>query len=542
MPHSVTVPQFGQTVVEATVVRWNKQEGDIVVKGDILFEIETDKAVLEVESFFEGTLLKVLVAEGETVPVQTIAGFIGTPGEEIPDVPKPELIAKSASAENAAPAKKKAAKPAPVAAPVRSNRFAISPRAKKLARDSAIDAKRIAGTGPGGRVVERDVTAYLEKENYGQLRISPSAKALACAKSVNILDVEGTGPDGKIVTADVRAVYLRQRQMASRAYKAALASGAVYPVIQPVETVAPAATLPSMRPKAGADLLQTCNIVYAESHGAGLTMDCFMPRDGGNGLALIYVVSERWRSSRETLNLYLGMGFFDVLCSQGFTVFALCTGSSHLFTAADMAKHVHAGIRYIKAHAADYAIDPTRLGITGCSAGGHIGSLAALDPQPAERGGEATDLRAAGFFFPPADLVALGAARFQADAPEEEAFPGNLLFRGGLDGQSEDAIQARLAELSPALRIPEKPLPYMLIHGTADPVVPPQQSKDFAAALRAAGGEAELLIKEGGIHPWPDMRPEIAQLGTWFQEKLGELARIQRTLEDNPSWKSLILL
>ena len=145
MAHSVTVPQFGQTVEEATVVRWNKKVGDAVVKGDVLFEIETDKAVLEVESFFEGTLLKILVGEGETVPVQTIACFIGKAGEAIPDVPKP---APKPVPKAAAPAK--AAVPAPAAmqaapqpmqsaaatavalAPAEAPHFKISPRAAKL--------------------------------------------------------------------------------------------------------------------------------------------------------------------------------------------------------------------------------------------------------------------------------------------------------------------------------------------------------------------------------------------------------------------------
>ncbi len=69
MAQPITMPKFGQTVEEATIVRWLKKEGDPVKKGEVLFEIETDKAVLETESFVEGTLLKIVVAAGETVPV-----------------------------------------------------------------------------------------------------------------------------------------------------------------------------------------------------------------------------------------------------------------------------------------------------------------------------------------------------------------------------------------------------------------------------------------------------------------------------------------
>jgi len=71
MAEPIIMPKPGQTMEEATLVKWHKQEGDVVKKGDVLFEIETDKAVLEVESFQEGSLLKILVKEGETVPAET---------------------------------------------------------------------------------------------------------------------------------------------------------------------------------------------------------------------------------------------------------------------------------------------------------------------------------------------------------------------------------------------------------------------------------------------------------------------------------------
>ena len=89
MAQTVIFPKLGQTMEEGSIVKWLKQEGDAVAKGDILFEIETDKANLEVESFFEGTLLKILVREGTVVPVNTVVGFVGTPGEKLPEVAPP---------------------------------------------------------------------------------------------------------------------------------------------------------------------------------------------------------------------------------------------------------------------------------------------------------------------------------------------------------------------------------------------------------------------------------------------------------------------
>ena len=82
----IFMPQLGQTVEESTLVRWLKKEGDNVKIGDILFELETDKAVLESESFHNGTLLKIEVNENEQVPVKTVVGFVGDKGDKLPDI------------------------------------------------------------------------------------------------------------------------------------------------------------------------------------------------------------------------------------------------------------------------------------------------------------------------------------------------------------------------------------------------------------------------------------------------------------------------
>ena len=83
MVQPITMPKFGQTVTECKIVRWLKAVNDPIAKGDILFEIETDKATLEVESFQTGTLLKIIAADGETAPVQTVVAFDGDPGEPV---------------------------------------------------------------------------------------------------------------------------------------------------------------------------------------------------------------------------------------------------------------------------------------------------------------------------------------------------------------------------------------------------------------------------------------------------------------------------
>ena len=180
MPHPLAMPKPGQFTEECTILRWLKKVGDPVAKGDILFEIETDKSNMEVESFFDGTLLKIIVPEGGTAPVQAIVGFVGQPGEAVPEVvpppPKPTaapatpLASPAAPPKTAAPVAPGTSAPAPAApsAPVPGApaQLRISPRARRLARESAVNPNHIPGSGPNGRIVEKDVRGYMAAKGY----------------------------------------------------------------------------------------------------------------------------------------------------------------------------------------------------------------------------------------------------------------------------------------------------------------------------------------------------------------------------------------
>jgi pyruvate dehydrogenase E2 component (dihydrolipoamide acetyltransferase) len=238
MATPIIMPKFGQMTEEGSIVSWLKKEGDRVAKGDILFTIETDKSVMDVESFEEGTLLKILVPQGVSVPVQSIVGYMGKPGEAVPAAPAPASPAvpspaptpqagppsagawKAATARSApveAPARVQTPPPAPVSAPARGPaRLNISPRAAALARDCVIDPSGITGTGPEGRIVEKDVRAYLDARRYGQLRITPTAKELAAQEKLDILSIEGTGEAGRITAEDVRRAAAQRPKAMSR--------------------------------------------------------------------------------------------------------------------------------------------------------------------------------------------------------------------------------------------------------------------------------------------------------------------------------------
>jgi pyruvate dehydrogenase E2 component (dihydrolipoamide acetyltransferase) len=223
----IIMPKFGQMTEESAIVEWLKKEGDAVAKGDTLFTVETDKSVMEVESFEEGTLLKIAVQPGVSVPVQSIVGFLGKPGEAIPEAAASAPLApqKAGPAPTAMPVASAATPlPAiPVSAPVSAPSvaisaapalFRISPRAAALARDCVIDPACIKGSGPGGRVVEKDVKAYLDAKGYGQLRVSPAAKRLAAKEKLDLLAIQGTDQSGRIGITDVeRAMAERPRPM-----------------------------------------------------------------------------------------------------------------------------------------------------------------------------------------------------------------------------------------------------------------------------------------------------------------------------------------
>ena len=241
MATQVPIPKLGQSEETVSIVKWHKAEGDTVAKGDVLFEVETDKAVLEVESQFEGTLLKVVIPEGKEVPVMSIAAVLGDPGEDIPVIeqPKPAAAEKPAEKPAPAPASKKptaeakkatpapaqaatptaAPQPAPTSAPAQAtkpNWHPVSPRAKKFGADYLINLDQITGTGPNGRVVERDVKAYLDEIDYASRKITPAAKTIAQQIGLSITELSATGKSGRITVADVKKAEAEQPKPMSK--------------------------------------------------------------------------------------------------------------------------------------------------------------------------------------------------------------------------------------------------------------------------------------------------------------------------------------
>ena len=190
----VVMPQLGNSVESCIIVEWMIAEGDTVAVDQTLASIETDKSTMEVPSTAEGTVLKLLWEEGDEVPVKDPLIIVGDPGEDISGlVPGGESASESAEA-TAAPEQGAAApeQAAPAFATERAT-GAVSPRARALAASSGVDASAIAeGSGPHGRVIERDVAAA----------IAAGPTLTSAARAAGVSATEGTGIGGRVSVAD----------------------------------------------------------------------------------------------------------------------------------------------------------------------------------------------------------------------------------------------------------------------------------------------------------------------------------------------------
>lgn len=269
------------------------------------------------------------------------------------------------------------------------------------------------------------------------------------------------------------------------------------------------------------------NVVYGEADGVGLVMDVFTPKGKGNGLAIVDVISGAWHSDRGKIRDHIRAQTFQILCGKGYTVFAIRPGSVTKFGVLEMLAHLNEGIRWVKSHADSYEIDPNRLGLMGASAGGHLACLAAVTAAPRKsdtsdnRAIAGTDVKAVAVFFPPTDFLDFGGKAI--DARTDNGFGQTvrkLAFPQGLSNESDSEVTDKLRQISPARLVTPQAPPFLLIHGDADPVVPLQQSERMLAALKQAGVPAELIVKQGGGHPWLTISEEVQVLADWFDRQL----------------------
>lgn len=246
MATKVTLPQMGEGVIEATVTKWLKNEGDEVKEYDPLVEVNTDKVDTEIPSPVTGTVLKVLIGEGSTAPVNSILAWIGKPGEQVPadgSGSTPRAASKPA-AEKPTPSPQAAVSVAPQPVPIATSQqpaiklpvplqphpkrsgaaVSVSPLVARIASENKIDLAAVCGTGPGGRITREDVLAFVQSGGANGLPVtagtvslpkfdgqnlatflSPVVKKLAQENSIDPTRIQGSGQDGRVTKKDIEA-------------------------------------------------------------------------------------------------------------------------------------------------------------------------------------------------------------------------------------------------------------------------------------------------------------------------------------------------
>jgi acetyl esterase/lipase len=222
--------------------------------------------------------------------------------------------------------------------------------------------------------------------------------------------------------------------------------------------------------------------------------------------------------------------------SRGYTTFAVVHGSQPRFQIPEIVEDVNRAVRFIRHHAADYGIDPNRLGVCGASAGGHLSLMIGTagtpgDPKardPVDR--ESSRVQAVACFFPPTDLLNYGKPGVEKIHPMDHNRP----FRPAFDYRAVDPVrnlwvpitdEAKLRQIardiSPVYHVSPDDPPTFIMHGDADDLVPIQQSREIVAALEKAGVAAELVVKPQAGHGWLTIAADLSRFADWFDRHLG---------------------
>ena len=199
MATKIIMPKQGLQMTEGYIGKWLKQEGEAVALGEPLFEMETDKLSITIDSPAEGALLKILRPAGDTVPIAETIAYIGQPGETF-EMEEPAPSSSLSQPDTPAGYDSQARSDAPSLAPgLQKGRVFATPRAKWRAEEQGIDYRQIPGSGPEGWIIERDVLAAPPQ------KASPLARRVSALHEVPLAGITGTGLRGKIMAEDVRA-------------------------------------------------------------------------------------------------------------------------------------------------------------------------------------------------------------------------------------------------------------------------------------------------------------------------------------------------
>ncbi len=254
-------------------------------------------------------------------------------------------------------------------------------------------------------------------------------------------------------------------------------------------------------------------IIYGRKFGVALTMDVIQPKNP-NGYGVIFVVSGGWRSIHEGIK---PVKHSDLL-GRGYTIFNVVPGSQPKFTILEMIEDLHRAVRYIRKNAAQWGVNPDKLGLSGGSAGGHLSLCIATMGAPGRPSGDAVNnassaVQAVAVFYPPTDFLNYGKPGFDATGT---TYLASYAAAFGPESYTPEGRQRLGKDISPINFITPAMPPVLIIHGDKDETVPVQQGEIFIEKAKAAGVSAALVVKPGAGHGWKDIAPDYARMADFF--------------------------
>lgn len=264
---------------------------------------------------------------------------------------------------------------------------------------------------------------------------------------------------------------------------------------------------------------RTNGIVYGKRIGRDLTFDVLQPANT-NGIGVVLMVSGRWKSGEPgTFRPWITAA----LLRRGYTVFPVYHISQPDATITEISEDVNRAVRFIRLHAREYGVDPSRLGLTGGSAGGHLSLMIATRggpgnpdaPDPIDR--ESSAVQAVAIFYPVTDLLNLGTS---TENPGDGGPPKSFVQGFGPEATNMAAWKVIGHNLSPIYYVKSNLPPILIYHGDADTLVPLDQSQRFQTAARNAGSTVELVVHHNGSHGWLSMVWDIRKFADWYDRYL----------------------
>lgn len=263
---------------------------------------------------------------------------------------------------------------------------------------------------------------------------------------------------------------------------------------------------------------RTDNIVYGQRKGHELTIDMVKPSKP-NGLGVLLLVSGGWKSGKGSLRPWM----VAPLIRHGYTVFAVYHVSQPEATIMEINDDMNRAVRFIRHHAREYGVDPQRLGVTGGSAGGHLGLMLATrgGPGPADATDaidrESSAVQAVAIFYPVTDLLNLGSS---TENLHDGGPPKSFVKGFGPDSTNLAVWKVIGRDLSPIFFVHSNLPPTLIYHGDADTLVPLDQSQRYQTEAQKLGRTVELVVHHKGQHGWLSMVWDIRQFANWFDKYL----------------------